>query len=125
MNKLWPLLGGFLVLLVVTRVIKDRGRPASTPVSTTEGQAQVNMGMTYVGLAPTSGTQVQVDNPLQGLARRVGDFVGGEVFNLKRTVDPSNPNSALSRRRNQANSVLRPEDRLPERVSESGLAGAY
>lgn len=125
MKSLWPLLGGFVALLVVTRLLRDRGAPISTPVSSNEGIAQTNMGSVYVGLAPSSGGQVQAENPLQGLSRRVGDFIGGEVFNLKKTLDPNNPNSALYRRLNQASSVLRPEDRLSERASGSGLAGNY
>ena len=119
--NVWHVVAGVVAVVVVSRLIRkqtplEQAQGEASTNSTNEGQAQINMGASYVGLAPSSGQQGYNDNPLQGLTRGLGDFVGGRLFDLARTIDPSNPNSPLRRRANQAGSVLRPEDRVPERV---------
>lgn len=86
----------------------------------------VNQGTPYQGYG-VIGTLGNVTNEvLGGVPEKIGSFIGGLIFDLKETFDPANPNTALARQFNQANSLLRPEDRLPERTYTSrGASGSW
>lgn len=129
--NVWHVLGGVAVLAIAARLWADKKQikvgqadVGATPLN--EDQASINMGVTLAALGASSGRQtLQEDNPLQGVARNLGGFVGARLNEFLLIVDPSNPNTPIARQYHQATATLRPEDRVPERVLEGAITQGW
>jgi hypothetical protein len=125
--NVWHVVAGLAAIVIVGRIVRGRDKLEVVQAdvqatSENEDVAQVNMGTTVAALGQSSGAQtLQDENPLQGVVRRVGGFVAGQLENFILPLDPNNPNSPLARRASQAVQTLRPEDRVPERVLEHAV----